>query len=124
MSLYGLDRDTVNIKRLVPTQGPAGGQSRVYTAAKRTTDGVPLTWMCRFQPMSVDEETRYGVRDDSIGWKFLGGNPRPEVDTRDQFDFTDRNGVTHTVRIKGRERDLDGQGRVYQVMGEEVFSES
>lgn len=124
MSYYGLDRDTVNIKRLVITQGPAGGQVRSYTAAKRTTDGVPLTWKCRAQTMTVEEETRYGVRDDSIGWKFLGGNPRPEVDTRDQFDFEDNNGVTHEVRIKGRERDLDNQGKVYQVMGEEVFGES
>lgn len=120
MSLPGLDRDTVTIKRQVITQGPAGGQIKTYTTAAR--GALPTTWKCRAQQMSVEEETRYGVRDDSVGWKFLSGDI-PQVDTRDRIEF-ELDSATRVIRVLGRERNWDSQSIGYQVMGEEVFGES
>lgn len=117
-----IERDTVTLKRAVEgAQDSTGGRSTTYTTAARGTR--PTTWKCRIQPMSIEEETQYGVRGDRQGIKFLGAT-NPQVGTQDQIEFTDSESVAHTVKILGRERNLDGQGKEFQVNGEEVSNES
>lgn len=117
MSLQTLcDRDACTIKRLVTTQGTAGGQVRSYTTAARGS--LPTTSTGRFQIIRADERTEYGVKGNVLAWKHFT-TTYPAADVRDQFTFTDDDGVARTARVISPTQNLDGQGRLYLTILEE-----
>ena len=120
MSLTSLtSRDTVTIQRNTPTKDATAGKVTGWTGNR---GALPTSLTCRAQPLTVQQQLRLGVNADKTMWQFFFTTD-PQVDTQDRFTFT-QNTVSHTVPMSGRARDLDGQGRAWQVMGEEDFGET
>lgn len=114
-------RDTVTIQRVASAQSAAGTRTETWNTGNRGT--LPTTWKCRAQPLSGEERVQYGVEDKIDVWKFLGES-NPQVDTRDRFTWTDNDGVAQTADVTHPSRNLDGQGRLYRVLGESIGNES
>jgi len=121
MSLAALcSRDTITIARLSVTQGAAGGQVRTYTAAARGS--LDTTSTGRLQPLTLDEEREYGIRGTRKSWKFHTIT-NPILTVEDQVTFTDTDGESIAARVIKGSRDLDGQGRLWTAILEQVSNE-
>lgn len=122
MSLAALcSRDTISITRLVTTQGTAGGQVRTFTAAARGSLATQATG--RLQPLSAEERREFGVRGVAKTWKFHTTS-NPSLTVRDQAEFTDADGEDIEARVIRESRNLDGQGRLWTAILEQVSNES
>src|SRR5690349_4426129 len=118
MSLAGLcSRDSGTAKRLVTTRGTAGGQSRTYTTAGRGS--LPTDITCRLQEIDADEKREFGVRGERRAWKVQCVTD-PTLTVEDSLEFTDADGVDRTTRVIRPSRNLDGQGRLWTTVVEEI----
>jgi hypothetical protein len=121
MSLEDLtSRDSVTIKRLVVTQGSAGGQVRTFTTAARGS--LVTSWTCRTQPMTAEERLEYGVKGARKSWKHLGTSD-PSSGVQDVFVFTDEDDVSRNAGVISPSRNLDGQDRLWMVVTEELSTQ-
>jgi len=121
MSLAKLtSRDSVTINRLSTTRGTAGGQLRTYSEGNRGE--LPSSWTCRIQPIGGEEKREFGIRAERLAWKLLGTS-NPTITVLDQVSFTDADEIDRTTRVIEPSRNLDGQGRLYRAIVEEVGNE-
>lgn len=121
MSLHSLtSRDTITIKRLGATQDSIGAQVRTYSTANRGTR--PTSAKCRAQMIEADEAIKLGLKGAARSWKFFFST-NPSIDIEDLIEFTDQDSEARIVKVKKPQRNLDGQGRCWLVLGEEVTNE-
>lgn len=113
-------RDQVTIERLGVTQSTTGGQIRAYNTSNRSSR--PTTAKCRIQPLSHKERVAFGVRGSQAAWKLLF-HADPEITIEDRVTFLDADGRPQTAVAIEPSRNLDGQGRLYRAVCEEVDNE-
>ena len=78
---------------------------------------------CRIMPLDDKERVALGVKDASRVWKFLY-HTNPSITLNDVQTFTDQDSVSRIARTIEPSRNLDNQGRLYRVIGEEVDAET
>jgi hypothetical protein len=111
------DRDTITIKRLVISQGTAGGQIRSNTIAARGS--LPTTNVkCRIQPLLPQEMREYEVKGEHLAWRLLFSSD-PGLTVQDRCMWTEPDGTSIAARVTQRSRNADHQSRIWSAIVEE-----
>ncbi len=110
------DRDTITIKRIVVTQGTAGGQIRTNTTAAR--GDLPTSINCRIQPLLPEEMRQYEVKGEHLAWRLIFSSD-PSLTVQDRCMWTEPDGTAIRARVTQRSRNADHQSRVWSAVVEE-----